>query len=138
MPDLSAFSQPPAAEGVPSLVPDEKKEEKKPEEKKEEKKEEEANLDTTGITEVNITTLMSSAKCSRAVAIETLRKNNDDLVNSIMVCAFHGRLSCPFCHVVGAQQVSVLLFSCFPWIGRSNNVGQKKKKTWLHHFQHRI
>jgi len=56
------------------------------EEKKEEKKEEttEEAVDESGLNKGDIDLVVSQAKCTRAKAVEALRKNNGDIVSSVM------------------------------------------------------
>jgi len=69
---------------------EEKKEEEKPAEGAEEKKEEEKPaepeeaVDETGLSKQDIDLVVQQAKCTRAKAVEALRKNNGDIVNTIM------------------------------------------------------
>jgi len=68
-----------AAAAAPAAAAEEKKEEG---EKKEEAAEE--AVDETGLNKGDIELVMSQAKCTRAKAAEALRKNNGDIVSSVM------------------------------------------------------
>jgi len=68
----------PAAEAAPE---GEKKEEEK---KEEEKPAEEEAVDETGLNKQDIDLVVQQAKCTRAKAVEALRKNNSDIVSTIM------------------------------------------------------
>jgi len=70
-----------AAAAAPAAEPEKKEEEKKEEEKP--AAEEEA-VDETGLNKQDIDLVVQQAKCTRAKAVEALRKNNSDIVNTIM------------------------------------------------------
>jgi len=75
-------SQESAAAAAAAAAAPAAEEEKKEEEKKEETTEE--AVDETGLNKGDIELVMSQAKCTRAKAAEALRKNNGDIVSSVM------------------------------------------------------
>ena len=70
-----------AGEAAPAAEPEKKEEEKKEEEKPAEPEE---AVDETGLNKQDIDLVVNQTKCTRAKAVETLRKNNSDIVNTIM------------------------------------------------------
>jgi len=66
------------AEAAAAAPAEEKKEEK------EEKKEGEESVDESGLNSSDIDLVVAQAKCTRAKAVEALRKNSGDIVSSVM------------------------------------------------------
>lgn len=54
--------------------------------------EEEESVDETGVDEKDIEIVMSQAVVSRPRAVRALKKNQNDIVNAIMVCILHSIL----------------------------------------------
>ncbi|KAE9552506.1 hypothetical protein FO519_004286 [Halicephalobus sp. NKZ332] len=69
---------------VPNLPESVQKPDKKPVIEKDSDDEDEENIDATGIEEKDIELVMSQANVSRKKAIRGLKKNDNDLVNTIM------------------------------------------------------
>lgn len=53
--------------------------------------EEDGEIDETGVESKDIELVMSQAGCSRAKAVAALKKNDNDIVNAIMVSCLHFR-----------------------------------------------